>query len=390
MLEVSIQHTLSRFALDVTFEAPAGLTVLFGRSGSGKTSIVNAVAGVLRPDAGRIVVSGSVLTDSTNGLHLPPNKRRLGVIFQDARLFPHLTVAGNLSYGRKISRRPRDPRKEAHVVSMLGLEALLARRPGALSGGEKQRVAIGRALLTEPQLILADEPLASLDEARKAEILPYFERLRDEFSVPILYVSHAPAEVARLATTVVALDQGRVVGSGNASEILSNPSVLPTGARGAGALLSARVLEHHPDGLSELLAGDVRLFLPHVHQKPGTFLRIRIAASEVMISKERPEGLSALNVIPGEVQSVRSGAGPGALVELKTTAGPLLARITARSAKALGLSAGADCFAVLKAVAVAPEDVGRLQDRQSWAFPAARCGFHDTRLNVGGLSRPKT
>ncbi|MFW2543231.1 molybdenum ABC transporter ATP-binding protein [Primorskyibacter sp. 2E107] len=356
-LSVRLKHRFDGLTLDVDFEAPAGLTVLFGRSGSGKTTIVNAVAGLLRPDVGRVAVDGRVLLDTERGLCLRPEARRLGYVFQEGRLFPHLTVRQNLNYGRWFARG-RGGAEPDQVIAMLGLEGLLERRPGALSGGEKQRVAIGRALLAGPELILADEPLAALDEARKAEILPYFERLRDEAMVPILYVSHAPAEVARLATSVVALQNGRVARQGPAAEVLGDASVLPTGVRGAGAVLRAVVVAHHADGLSELDAGGVRLHLPRVRHAVGASLRVRIPAQEVILARGRPEGLSALNIIPGRVEAIREGGGPGAIVSLATPAGTVLARITRRSAAALGVVEGAECHAVLKTVAIAPEDVG--------------------------------
>lgn len=357
-LSVRVRHGFAAFSLDVAFEAPRGITVLFGRSGSGKTTIVNAVAGLLHPREGRIEVDDRILFDSGSGLFLPPHRRRIGYIFQEGRLFPHLTVRQNLRYGTWFA--PRRARREdfARVVELLGIGHLLHRRPGSLSGGEKQRVAIGRALLSAPQLILADEPLAALDEARKSEILPYFERLRDETTVPILYVSHSASEVARLATTVVALEAGRVLRQGLAAEVLGDPTVLPAGAREAGALLTARIAAHHADGLTELEAGGETLFLPRLAQAPGSVVRVRIAAHDVILSRTRPEGLSALNILSGTVREVRSGEGPGALVALETAGGRLLARITRRSADKLGLAPGAAVFAVIKAVSVAPVDIG--------------------------------
>lgn len=355
-LSVRLTHRLPDFALDVTFEAPPGLTVLFGRSGSGKTTIINAVAGLLRPDMAKIAVNGRVLCDTERGVCLPPARRRLGYVFQEARLFPHLTVRQNLTYGRFFARRPGADLND--VIEMLGIGALLDRRPGALSGGERQRVAIGRALLAAPEMILADEPLAALDEARKAEILPYFERLRDEAKIPILYVSHSPVEVARLATTVVVLQDGRVIRQGGATEVLSDPGVTPAGVRGAGAMLEARVKSHHPDGLTELDAGGISLWLPRVAQQPGEVLRVRIAASEVILSRSYPEGLSALNILPGTVETLRAGEGPGAIVSLRTPAGRILARVTRRSAERLELREGVTAYAVVKSVAIAPQDVG--------------------------------
>ena len=362
MLNVRLNHQQGAFTLDVDFQAPPGITVLFGRSGSGKTTIVNAVAGLLSPGQGRIAVDDLTLVDTDARVNLPPHRRRLGYVFQEGRLFPHMTVRQNLGYGRFFAPR-KAPQKtwraEAdRVVEMLGIGPLLDRRPGLLSGGEKQRIAIGRALLSSPRLILADEPLAALDEARKAEILPYFERLRDEVSVPILYVSHSAAEVARLATTVIALDGGRIVRRGPAGEVLADPMVTPTGVRAAGAVIEARVVTHHPDGITELEAGGLPLFLPRVAHSPGQTIRLRIPAQEVVLSRTRPEGLSALNILPGTVDRVRAGEGPGALVSLQTPAGAVLARITRRSVEAMGLAEGATCHAIIKSVGIAPEDVG--------------------------------
>ena len=358
MLEVSLKHRFAGFDLDAQFRAPPGVTVLFGRSGSGKTTIINAVAGLLSPDQGRIAAGDWVLLDTKSGLQLRPHRRRIGYIFQEGRLFPHLSVRQNLGYGAWFA--PKDaPREDmGRIVDLLGLGALLDRRPGALSGGEKQRVAIGRALLSAPKLILADEPLAALDEARKAEILPYLERLRDEVNIPILYVSHAASEVARLASSVVAIEGGRVVAQGPAAEVLGDPAILPAGAREAGALITARVVRHHDDGLSELEANGIALFLPRLANAPGTQLRLRIAAHDVILSRNRPEGLSALNILPGLVQDIRAGAGPGAIVAIDTVAGRVLARVTRRSALALGLAPGVGVHAIVKSVSVAPADVG--------------------------------
>jgi len=357
-LSVRLRHTLPGFALDVAFDAPAGITVLFGRSGSGKTTIVNAVAGLVTPREGRIAVDDEVLLDTSVGIRLPPHRRRLGYVFQEGRLFPHLTVRQNLLYGRNFAPSRAPEAEIDRVVEMLGIGHLLPRRPATLSGGEKQRVAIGRALLASPSLILADEPLAALDDARKSEILPYFERLRDEGSVPILYVSHSAAEVARLATTVVALENGRIARQGPAVDVLGDPSVMPLGVRAVGAMLEAVVVAHHDDGLSELDAGGARLFLPRVPHPPGERLRVRIAAQEVMISRDAPTGLSALNVLAGTVETIRSGEGPGAIVAVATPAGRVLARVTKRSVAALELAEGVACHAIVKSVAIAPEDIG--------------------------------
>lgn len=356
-LSVSLTHRLGQFDLDVSFRAPAGLTVLFGQSGSGKTTVINAVAGLLKVQAGRVALDDWVLEDSAQRIWLPPHRRNLGYIFQESRLFPHFTVRQNLRYARWFARRGAQGESLSRVVEMLGIGHLLDRRPALLSGGEKQRVAIGRALLAAPRLILADEPLAALDEARKAEIMPYFERLRDEVAVPILYVSHSPAEVARLGTTVVALQNGKVERMGPPAEVFGDPTFAPAGVRGIGAVLEARVVAHHADGLSELAAGEARLFLAHVDLAPGKTLRIRIAAHEVMLSLHRPEGVSALNILPGHVEAVRPGDGPGAIVSVQTSAGRVLSRVTQRSVAALGLEPGVACHALVKTVAIASRDI---------------------------------
>ncbi|MBI6629927.1 molybdenum ABC transporter ATP-binding protein [Pontibaca salina] len=352
-LSVSLTHRLGQFDLDVSFEAPAGLTVLFGQSGSGKTTVINAVAGLLKAQAGRIALDDWVLEDSAQRLWLPPHRRKLGYIFQESRLFPHFTVRQNLRYASWFARRDGPGESLSRVVEMLGIGHLLDRRPALLSGGEKQRVAIGRALLAAPRLILADEPLAALDEARKAEIMPYFERLRDEVAVPILYVSHSPAEVVRLATTVVALQNGRVARVGSPAEVFGDPTIAPAGVRGIGAVLEARVVARHADGLSELAAGAARLFLAGVDLAPGKPLRVRIAAHDVMLSLQRPEGVSALNILSGHVEAVRLGDGPAAIISVQTSAGRLLSHVTQRSVAALGLKPGVACHAIIKTLAIA-------------------------------------
>lgn len=359
ILSVSLQHRFADFALDASFQAPPGVTALFGRSGSGKSTVVNAVAGLLRPDRGRIAVDDTVLLDTEAGVMLPSHRRRMGYVFQDARLFPHLTVRQNLLYGRWFA--PKGPGADLdRIVELLGLGALLDRRPGALSGGERQRVAIGRAILSKPRLLLMDEPLAALDEPRKAEILPYLERLRDELRLPILYVSHSVAEVARLATTLVLLDGGRVIAAGPAAEVMADPAVVPVmGLREAGGTLVARLAAQEDDGLTRLETGGGPIFLPRIEAPAGATLRLRILAQDVMLAMRRPEGISALNILAATVEDIRLGEGPGALVRLRVGGDLLLARLTRRSVQALELTEGRAVFAILKAVAVAQRDVGR-------------------------------
>lgn len=362
-LHLSLTHHFPGFTLQVAFDAPPGVTALFGRSGSGKTTVINAVAGLLRPDQGRITANGTVLLDTETGRDLPAHRRRIGYVFQDARLFPHLTVRQNLLYGRWFAPRQAAPGKAAdfaRIVDLLDIAPLLDRRPAALSGGEKSRVAIGRAILSDPRLLALDEPLAALDEARKAEILPYLERLRDELHLPILYVSHAMAEVARLANTIVLMEAGRVTAAGPTAAILSDPATAPgLGLREAGALLAARIDAHEADGLTRLSSAAGPLWLPRVAAPPGTPLRIRILAQDVMLATTRPQEISALNILPATIRDIRPGDGPGALVRLDAGGETILARITRRSADALALTPGKPVFAILKAVSVAQESVGR-------------------------------
>ncbi len=358
-LSVALTHRFPGFTLDVAFEAPPGLTALFGRSGSGKTSVINAVAGILHPDQGKISTDQTTLLDTATGLNLPPHRRRLGYVFQDARLFPHLSVQQNLRYGRWFAAKTKGPDFD-DIVDLLGLQTLLHRRPTTLSGGEKSRTAIGRALLSNPALLLMDEPFAALDETRKAELLPYIEALRDHTKIPILYVSHALSEVARLATTLVVLDHGKTLRAGPAADLLADPDLAPTlGIRDAGAILSATVTAQDPDGLTQLATLGGPIWLPKIASPPGTQLRIRIAAQDVILSRSRPEGLSALNILQGSISAIRSGDGPGALIQIAIGPEHLLARITRRSAEALHLSPGDPIFAIVKSVAAAQTDIGR-------------------------------
>lgn len=360
-LSVSLQHQVGAFTLDASFDAPKGITLLFGRSGSGKTTVVNALAGILRPTSGHVSADEWVMFDSASGVNLAAHQRRVGYIFQEGRLFPHFTVQQNLKYGQWFAPKSSPKVDMDQIVDMLGIEPLLTRRPARLSGGEKQRVAIGRALLASPRLILADEPLAALDDARKAEILPYFERLRDALEIPIVYVSHAMAEVTRLATTLVVLDNGRVVRSGPVADVLSDPAVTPFGAGAAGVMLRARVTAQHSDGITEVFAGGVHLLLPRIPQTIGTELRIRIDAQDVMIATQEPKSISALNILPATVTALRMGDGPGALAQLKSGENLILARITRRSVQALALQEGAQVFAVIKAVSIPRGAIGDAQ-----------------------------
>ena len=353
MLSIAVAHNFADFTLDAAFDSGGGLTALFGRSGAGKTTLINAIAGLLRPDRGHIAIDGEVLTDTERGLFVPARRRRIGYVFQEGRLFPHLTVRQNLLYGRWFAPKAARPRDIDSVIDMLGIAALLGRRPANLSGGEKQRVAIGRALLAGPRLLVMDEPLASLDEARKAEILPYIERLRDAAGVPIVYVSHAIGEVTRLATTLVLLSEGRVAAIGPTAAIVGRIDLFPlTGRAEAGAILATRVASHDPAfGLTSLRAAAGELRVPHLDLPVGAAMRVRIRARDVMIALRPPEGLSALNVLPGTVAEI--GPADGAIVEMRLDCAgeALLARLTRRSVETLGLEPGRPVYAVIKSIA---------------------------------------
>ncbi|MDB5619730.1 molybdenum ABC transporter ATP-binding protein [Tardiphaga sp.] len=222
MLRVDVFKKLGEFTVEVAFASEGRVTGLFGTSGAGKTSLVSMIAGLVRPDRGHIAINGDTLYDGAAGLDVPPHRRRIGYVFQDARLFPHLNVAQNLDYGRRMNRLAQDPAQEARINKLLDIGDLLDRRPGDLSGGERQRVALGRALLSRPRLLLLDEPLGALDEERKAEILPYLVRLRDEADIPMVYVSHDADEMRQLASDVVMLKRGRVAAFGG-TEVLPQP-----------------------------------------------------------------------------------------------------------------------------------------------------------------------
>ncbi len=350
-LTVEVSQRLGAFALDATFASAGRLTALFGPSGSGKTTLVNLIGGLAHPDRGRITVDDRVLVDTAARLFVPPYRRRIGYVFQDARLFPHLTVAQNLAYGRFFVPRPERYADLPRLVAMLGLDHLLDRRPGRLSGGEKQRVAIGRALAASPRLMLMDEPLAALDDARKAEILPYVERLRDETGIPIVYVSHSVGEVARLATDLVVLSAGRVVASGPAADVLTRLDLLPGDERGETAALIDFELEAQDDfALTRVRSAAGVWRVPRLNAPPGTRLRARVRARDVMLALEKPEGISALNVMPGRILEIATGEGADALVRLDCGGDRLLARITRHSVAALDLIPGCEVWAVVKAV----------------------------------------
>jgi molybdate transport system ATP-binding protein len=354
VLEIKIIKGMGAFSLDVAFSADvAGVTALFGRSGAGKTSIINMVAGLFPPDEGVIIVNGRSLFDSEHSIDLPPEKRRCGYVFQDGRLFPHLTVKANLIYGMKLVPRTERYVSYDQVVELLGIGHLLTRRPARLSGGEKQRVAIGRALLTSPNLLLMDEPLASLDTARKGEVLPFIARLPREFSIPILYVSHSLDEILNLADRVVLIESGKVVATGDVEDLMSRFDLQNiTGSFDAGVVL-ATVAEKHDrtEGITSLrFAGSV-LRIPLLDVPVGDRVRVRIRSRDVAIALSRPDKISVRNIFPATVEEVVETS--ESLVDVRLDIGcPLFSRITPAARADLKLRVGQEVFALVKSVAV--------------------------------------
>lgn len=353
-LAVSVKHGLGSFTLDAAFESRGRLTAIFGASGSGKTSLVYVIAGLVKPDYGRITVDGKTLLDTEANVFIPASKRRIGYVFQDARLFPHLTVEGNLSYGEWFTPKGQRYASRDQILSLLGIGHLLSRRPRDLSGGEKQRVAIGRALLASPQLLLMDEPLAALDQARKAEIIPYLERLRDEIRIPIVYVSHSVAEVTRLADDIAVLEHGRLAAFGPVAEIAQRLELVPPEERDeGGAVIEMAVIAYdETTGLTRLTAPSGDIYVPGHIGAPGTQARVRIRARDVMLASEEPRNISALNVLHGRVAELNPADSYSVNVKLDCGGAVIMARITRHSASVLQLEPGSRAYAVVKAVSV--------------------------------------
>ncbi len=353
-MNIDIKRKQGNFNLEVCFKgAESGVTALYGASGAGKTSIVNMVAGLMRPDTGFITLNDLCVFDSTRGIDLPPERRRIGYVFQDGRLLPHLSVRSNLIYGMRRTPPPQRFVKFDPVVALLGIEHLLDRRPARLSGGEKQRVAIGRALLTSPTMLLMDEPLASLDAARKAEVLPFITQLGREFAIPILYVSHAMDEILNLATHMVMMEAGRVLACGDLEALFSRPDLQAHfGPDESGAVIST-VVDTPEDGfgLTCLRFGDQTLKVRRIEAARGTPVRVRIPARHVAIALTPPGQTSFQNIFAGQVLDiVDSGAG---FVDVRLDVGAFLwARITRQSVSDLQLRPGQPVFALVKSVAV--------------------------------------
>jgi molybdate transport system ATP-binding protein len=355
MLQVQLYKRRGEFRLDIDFTAPVpGITALFGRSGCGKSTAISLIAGLLSPEKGRVKIGDDMLVDTDTRIDVDARHRRIGVVFQDARLFPHLSVQGNLQYGaRRVPRGLPTPIHLEDVVGLLGLGALISRRPHELSGGEKQRVALGRALLSQPRLLLLDEPLASLDQARREEVLPYFEKLRDALAIPIVYVTHQFDEILRLATRVVLLDSGRVLTHGDLATVSRHPALREiVGPDAVGAVMSGVVEGADDAGLTLVRIGDAQLVVDepaHVGQR----IQIQVLARDVILAAARPIGLSVRNAVAARVVSVKPDVGRAVLVELDIGgAATFLARITARASQELELVPQKEVWALIKAVSL--------------------------------------
>lgn len=351
MLSVSLSHDYGRFRLDAEFDAPPGITAIVGASGAGKSSIVNAISGMLTPQRGRIVAGDRVLLDTSRRRNVPPHRRKVAQVFQDGRLFPHLSVRDNLLYGwrRAGTRAPDD--EIAALIDRLGLKHLLDAKPRTLSGGEGQRVALGRALLAQPDVLLMDEPMAALDSDRKQEILPHFEALRDRQTQPILYVTHALSEVARLADTVVVMDRGRVIDCGSVNDVLPRLTPPSNDGQGAAFIIPARVDAHDEHyRLTRYAFKGGTIEGPLCNGPVGSAVRLRVRPADVLIGLKPPEELSALNVVPATVRGIQPAEGGEVLVRLETNGLFLLAAVTRKTVERLGLTDGRPVYAIIKAV----------------------------------------
>lgn len=353
MLRFQLKKQRGDFSVDVNIAASTpGVTALFGRSGCGKSTLVNMLAGLLRPDSGRIELDGDVLFDSAINAMVPVEARRIGYVFQDARLFPHYTVRGNLEYGFKRAAAERSIGVD-ETISLLGLESLLERRPHQLSGGERQRVALGRALLSQPRLLLLDEPLASLDVARRDEVLPYLEKLRDRLAIPMVYVSHQFDEVLRLATHVVVLNNGRIAIDGDINTVSLHPALRGiVGSDAVGAVLDGKVMS--VDGHNELAdiavgGGVLRI---HAETPVGARVRVQVLARDIILATQSPEGLSVRNALEGIVGKIERDDAHADLVYVNIGNAVVMARITRVATQALGLTMGSRVWVLVKAVSM--------------------------------------
>ena len=353
-IQARFQLDYGDFKLDVDLKLPGtGICVLFGHSGSGKTTLLRCIAGLQQAPRGFLLINGSVWQDSERGLFLPTYKRPLGYVFQEANLFPHLTVRDNLNYGLKRIRQNPGRVKLTQILELLGIGHLLARLPAHLSGGERQRVAIARALALNPEILLMDEPLASLDFKRKQEILPFLSRLHQQLDIPVLYVTHSQQEVAQLADHLVIMDEGRALASGALAETQSRLDVPLAQDREAAAVWQATVAEHEADyHLTRVDFAGGSLSLPAVDAPVGTLLRVQIYARDVSIALEAPTATSILNVLPATVTGIANGCDSRTVLQVRVGDQALLAHITRKSALMLGLQIGMAVYVQIKGTSI--------------------------------------
>lgn len=354
MLSVAAVKQRGTFTLRVRIEAPTpGVLALFGRSGCGKSTVVNIIAGLVRPDAGRIALGDAVLLDTAAGIDVPPERRQIGYVFQDARLFPHLSVAANLRYAEKRACGASFVDFDA-VCDLLDLGPLLARRTHQLSGGERQRTAIGRALLTQPRLLLLDEPLAALDAARREEVLPYLETLRDRLAIPMVYVTHDFAEVLRLATHVALMDSGALTTQGGVAEMSLDPHLRAiVGPEQVGAIVDGIVAGVDPDTrLATVRVGRGELHVESSGFAAGDSLRVQLLARDIIVSVREPRDLSVRNSLSGIVSRIQGDDAGSDLVFIDIGGSEIMARITKAATRALSLRPGQDAWALVKSVSL--------------------------------------
>ena len=354
MLTVAVQKRRARFTLDAQFDLPTpGVVTLFGRSGCGKSTLVNIIAGLLDADRGRVALGEDVLLDTELGINVPPEGRRIGYVFQDARLFPHLRVAANLQYGAKRARAQRYVSFD-DVAALLDLGLLMDRRVHRLSGGERQRVAIGRALLSQPRLLLLDEPLASLDTARREEVLPYLETLRDQLAIPIVYVSHNFDEILRLATHIVLLESGQTVAQGGVGEMSLNPQIRAIiGADAVGAIIDGTVLGvDASSGLTRVQVGTGELMVQAAHVAIGAKLRVQLLARDLIVATQSPQYLSVRNSLAGVVTTVANDDANSDLIGIDIGGTGIMARVTKAATRELSIAPGLRVWALVKAASL--------------------------------------
>jgi molybdate transport system ATP-binding protein len=353
-IQARFQLDYGDFKLDVDLKLPGtGITVLFGHSGSGKTTLLRCIAGLQRAPQGKLEINGHVWQDSERNIFLPTHQRSLGYVFQEANLFPHLTVRDNLNYGLKRIKQNSGTVKLEQTVELLGIGHLMERMPGNLSGGERQRVAIARALALNPEVLLMDEPLASLDFKRKQEILPFLSRLHQQLDIPVLYVTHSQQEVAQLADTLVIMEDGRALASGSLSETQSRLDVPLAQDREAATVWQATVAEHETDyHLTRVAFAGGSLSIPAVDASAGTPLRVQIYARDVSIALATPTATSILNVLPATVTGIADGREGQTVVQAQVGNQSLLAHITRKSALMLGLQIGMAVYVQIKGTSI--------------------------------------